>query len=328
MKRRNLFWLWIWPLLGGVIILGIWINEGRASSLSFLPLLGTPTFTATPTATATATSTPTLTPTPTATATATPTETPTPTPLPTETPTPQPTYPPPPVEVHVPILMYHYVSELPADADKYRVNLTVPPADFEAHLQYLQEQGYHTVSLFDIYDLLSTGKPLPEKPIVLTFDDGYEDSYTVAMPLLRKYGFTGTFFVLATPPHFEAPGYMTWAQIGEMAQAGMSMQSHGRDHMDLRKRNVDFLIYQILGGKEAVEAHSGQPVRFFCYPSGQFDDGTLKVVESAGYYGAVTTVWGAKERLDNRFQWPRVRVNGRWSLAEYIKVLEGFADKR
>ncbi len=282
----------------------------------------TPKPTASPTPLPTATAT--LTPLPTATVTftaspisplATPTLPPTPTALPT------PTYPPPPEAVHVPILMYHYISPLPANADVYRRNLTVAPELFEAQLQYLPEQGYQTVTLFDVYDALATGRPLPEKPIVLTFDDGYKDAYTDALPLLQKYGYVGIFFLLATPAHYEAPNYMTWTDVQAMADVGMSMQAHGRDHHDLRDRDNEFLVYQILGAKEAVEAHSNQPVRFFCYPSGRYDDDVLAVVESAGYLGAVTTEWGATQRLDNRYTWPRIRVNGEWSLAQFTKVL-------
>ncbi len=291
-----------------------------------------------PTATAIATATPAPLPTATATPTVTPTETPLPSPTPTATPaptaTPSPppltetpppptaTYPPPPPAVNVPILMYHYISELPADADTYRRDLTVIPAHFEEQLHYLQAQGYQSVLLADIYETLTTGKPLPEKPIVLTFDDGYKDAYTDALPLLQKYDFVGEFFLLATPAHYESPQYLTWTDVRAMADAGMSMQAHGRDHYDLTNRPYDFLVYQILGAREAVEAHSGQPVRFFCYPSGRYDAATVAVVESAGYWGAVTTAWGTELRLDNRFTWPRIRVKGAWSVDYFAHIIQ------
>lgn len=299
----------------------------------------TPSFTETPPPTATPSPTPTATstatPTPTPTATSTPTPEPTDTPEPTATPEPPqpletalpptPTYPPPPEAVHVPILMYHYISELPADADVYRRDLTVIPAHFEEQLQYLQTQGYQSVLLADIYETLTTGKPLPEKPIVLTFDDGYKDAYTDALPLLQKYGFVGEFFLLATPAHYEAPQYVTWGDVRAMADAGMSMQAHSRDHYDLTERSYEFLVYQILGAREAVEAHTERPVRFFCYPSGRYDDATIAVVESAGYWGAVTTAWGDELRLDNRYTWPRIRVKGSLSLEGFAKMLQGLA---
>ena len=284
--------------------------------------------------TATLTMTPTVmvtnTPSPTSTPSATPTPSdaltsplsPVETPMPPFSPLPTPTYPPPPDALHVPILMYHYVSELPADAGSLRRGLTVVPEMFESQLQYLKDQGYETVLLKDLYDALELGKPLPEKPIVLTFDDGYKDAYTDVFPLLQKYESVGEFFVLATPPHYESPDYMTWADMQEMAEAGMSIQGHGRDHYDLRGRTYDFLVFQILGIKQAVEAHTEVPVTFFCYPSGKYDSSVLAVVESAGYVGGVTTEWGTTQTLDNRYTWPRLRVHGGWSLAKFVDVLE------
>ncbi len=283
----------------------------------------TPTSTLTPSPTATSTATATPTPTPTPTSTPQPTATPTQTSTPTQTPPPTATYPPPPEEVHVPILMYHYISDLPADADYIRRGLTVELANFEAQLQYLQEHGYQTILLRDIYDALNLGKPLPEKPIVLTFDDGYQDAYEHAWPLLTEYGFVGEFFVLATPAHFEAENYMTWGEMAELSASGMSIQGHGRDHYDLQGRDYDFLVFQILGIKEAVEAHTEQPVTFFCYPSGKYDDNVLAVVESAGYLGAVTTKWGATQTLENRYTWPRIRVQGEVPLETFAGVLAG-----
>jgi peptidoglycan/xylan/chitin deacetylase (PgdA/CDA1 family) len=217
--------------------------------------------------------------------------------------------------------MYHYISEVPPDADAYRRDLTVTPERFEAHLRYLQEHGYESVRLADIYETLTTGRPLPERPIVLTFDDGYKDAYTEALPLLQAYGFTGEFFVLATPAHFEAEAYMTWNDMQTMADAGMSIQAHGRDHYDLTQRDYDFLVYQILGAREAVESHTGQPVTFFCYPSGRYDDDVQAVVASAGYLGAVTTAWGTELRLDNRYTWPRIRIKGDWTAEAFASIL-------
>ena len=149
------------------------------------------------------------------------------------------------------------------------LTLQLPRTVLDEQLQYLKAQGYHTVKLVDIYNTLSTGKPLPENPIVLTFDDGYKDAYTNALPLLQAYGFTAEFFILATPAHFEAPVYLNWNDVRVMADNGMSMQAHGRDHYDLTNRNYDFLVYQILGAKEAVEAHSGAECDLFLLSIGQ-----------------------------------------------------------
>jgi len=237
-------------------------------------------------------------------------------------PPPTPTGVPLPDEVGVPILMYHYVSELPPNADVYRRDLTVSPEAFEAQLQYLDEAGYHPITLDDLYLNLTEGYPLPEKPIVLTFDDGYRDAYEVVFPKLLDYGFPATFFVLATPAHYESEEHLTWAQVKEMSKAGMSIQAHGRDHVDLRGQPYDFLVYQILGIREAIEHHTGQVPRFFCYPSGRRDGDVIKVLESAGYWGAVTTEWGRTHSRENLFEMPRLRIQGEDSLATFIAKLE------
>ncbi|HDD23886.1 MAG TPA: polysaccharide deacetylase family protein [Chloroflexi bacterium] len=227
-----------------------------------------------------------------------------------------------PEEAHVPILMYHYVSELPPDADSLRRDLTVSPEDFEAQLAYLAEAGYHPITLTDLTLYLTQGYPLPDKPVILTFDDGYADAYTVVFPLLLKYGFPGTFFVLATPTHFESPGYMTWKQMKEMSEAGMDIQAHGRDHVDLRGRSYDYLVYQIVGAQEAIQYHTGRLPRFFCYPSGRYDADVIAVLKSAGYWGAVTTEWGYTHTRDNLFMLPRIRIRGSDTLESFVEKLE------
>jgi peptidoglycan/xylan/chitin deacetylase (PgdA/CDA1 family) len=228
-----------------------------------------------------------------------------------------------PDQAQVPILMYHYVSPLPPNPDQYRRDLTVQPENFEAQLQYLAEAGYHAITLSDLYLHLTQGYPLPDKPVVLTFDDGYQDAYEVVFPLMLDYGFTGTFFVLATPTHFESPGYMTWSQMKEMSDAGMEIQAHGRDHVDLRRRSNDYLVYQILGIQEAIRAHTGQLPRFFCYPSGQYDANVVAVLKSAGYWGAVTTEWGKTHTLEGFFEMSRIRIRGGDTLESFISKLEG-----
>jgi peptidoglycan/xylan/chitin deacetylase (PgdA/CDA1 family) len=239
------------------------------------------------------------------------------TPLPTPTPIVLPD------QAQVPILMYHYVSELPPNADSLRRDLTVIPERFQAQLQYLADAGYHTITLLDLYLYLTHGYPLPENPVVLTFDDGYSDAYEVVFPLLLGHGFTGTFFVLATPTHFESPGYLTWAQMQEMAETGMDIQAHGRDHVDLRGRSYDYLVYQILGIQEAIHSHTGRLPRFFCYPAGQYDADVIAVLESAGYWGAVTTEWGNTHTRENLFVMPRIRIRGADTLESFISKLEG-----
>jgi peptidoglycan/xylan/chitin deacetylase (PgdA/CDA1 family) len=302
-----------------------------------LALLGTPTPTASPTPTATSsptrtsTATATLTPTPTSTPSATPapTQTPTasatPTPSPTATPTFTPTPLPTPDGVsrtaHVPILMYHYISEPPADADIYRRDLSVTPADFEAQLSWLRSQGYQGITLTDLVYHLALGWPLPDKPVILTFDDGYRDNYTNAFPLLKKYGYVGTFFLVTRPIDEGDPAYLTWDMVKEMHQAGMVFGPHGYRHYDLAGKDVDFLVYEIVGSKEAIEARTSETARFFSYPSGSYDRQTIAVLQSAYFWGAVTIEQAATHTSDDLFELSRVRIRGKYTLPDFIELV-------
>jgi peptidoglycan/xylan/chitin deacetylase (PgdA/CDA1 family) len=212
--------------------------------------------------------------------------------------------------IQVPILMYHYVSELPPDADVYRVDLTILPEMFRAHMQYLHESGYTTISLDDLDNALLYGAPLPPRPVILTFDDGYIDHYTHVLPILREFGFTGTFFIITGRADSGDPAYMNWTQVAEMAAAGMTIGSHTKNHPDLRNRDYDFLVYELLGSMESLEAHTGQPVTTFSYPAGRYDDAALAVLRTLPIRRAVTTHSGVFQTTDNRLELPRLRISG------------------
>jgi peptidoglycan/xylan/chitin deacetylase (PgdA/CDA1 family) len=224
--------------------------------------------------------------------------------------------------LRVPILMYHYISNPPAGADIYRRDLSVPPDRFESHLAYLRDAGYHAITLDDLLYALEEGRPLPDKPIVLTFDDGYADNYTNAFPLLTKYGFTGHFFLITDFINEGRLQYMTWPQIEEMAAAGQRFGSHSRDHPDLRGKSVDYLVWQALGGQEAIEAHLGYHPRWIAYPSGAYDDRTIAVYKSANYWGGLTTQQGATQSSSHPFELNRVRVRGTYSADDLARLLK------
>lgn len=332
------YWF-IVPLLLVVVVLqfavGMVTTDSIANNASLVgvnqvsPNLPNPETTSTSTATSTATLTPTptrtLTPTdtPTGTYSPTPTSSPTPTPTPTatSTPTPQPTPTGSGYAVTVPILMYHYLSTPPSDADAIRLDLSVAPDQFESDLAYLRQAGYETISFKQLSFALSQGAALPPKPIIISFDDGYRDQYENAFPILRKYGYTATFFVFTQPIDFNAPEYLTWDMVIEMAQAGMEFGSHSYSHPDLRGKDVDFLVFEILASKEAIEERTGELVRFFAFPSGRYDDFLIHVLKTANFWSAVTTEWGAEQSYANRFEMPRVRVAGNDTVEDLANKL-------
>lgn len=223
--------------------------------------------------------------------------------------------------IAVPILMYHYVSPLPEDADDIRINLTVTPDLFRAHLAYLRDAGYSLISLYEVNAALLTGMPLPDKPIVLTFDDGYIDHYTYVFPALREFGFTATFFIITNRADQNASGYLSWAQIREMSDAGMSMEAHTKSHLDLRERDSDFLIYEILGSLESVSVHTNTERHMFAYPGGRYDNKTLEIMRQLPVWHAVTTENGTFQTSDNRLEMPRLRVSGNMSVTGLAHLL-------
>lgn len=228
--------------------------------------------------------------------------------------------------LRVPILMYHYISAAPAGANAVRTDLSLPPERFEEQLAYLEANGYTSVSLEDLTRALQQGTPLPDKPVILTFDDGYRDHYTEAFPALARHGFTGTFFVVTGYLDEERPEYLSWEQATEMHEAGMDIASHTFTHPDLRNQTVDYLVWQILGSKEAIEARTGEPVRFFCYPVGLYDAQVIEVLKALNFWGAVVTSQGLDHTNDDLFTLQRVRVHGNYGAWELALALEYLAN--
>ncbi len=281
-----------------------------------------------PTGTPTGTRTPTSQPT--STVTLRPIATP---PPPTRIPTSEPTAIPTPVPVlqpasdgvkrtaNVPILMYHYISAPPNPNDKIRIGLSVSPEHFDAQMKLLADNGYQSITLLDLYQYLAAGRDLPAKPIVLTFDDGYVDNYENAYPILQKYGLIGTFFVLTESSDYADPNYMSWPMIKEMSDNGMDIELHSKDHIDLRYCSYECLIFQIIGGRQSIEGHTGRPVNFMAYPSGKYNDTLLRFLNTNNFWAAVTTINGRIHSLSESLLWTRLRVPGQLTPEGFAKLL-------
>ncbi len=218
--------------------------------------------------------------------------------------------------------MYHYLSDPPTGANKYRRDLSVPPALFAEHLAFLQREGYQSISLYDLAAHLNHGAPLPPKPVIITFDDGYRDNYDNAFPLLQQYGFQATFFVLTEVTYRGEPQYLTWEQMRAMQAGGMDIECHARVHEDLVDDDDARLVWQVLGCREAIESELGQRPRFTAYPSGVFDDRVAQFFASDNYWGAVTTQQGALHSSDGLFRLKRLRVRGSTTVDRLAALLD------
>jgi peptidoglycan/xylan/chitin deacetylase (PgdA/CDA1 family) len=217
--------------------------------------------------------------------------------------------------------MYHHIDNAPPGANAIRQDLSVSPKNFEEQLHYLQREGYQTISLNDLALHLAVGAPLPAKPIILTFDDGYVDAYTHAFPILRRAGYTGTFFVISEPIDRGHAEFLSWDQVKEMHAAGMRFEPHSYNHPDMRNRGFDFVVFQILAPKEAIEARTGETCRFFAYPAGRYDSFVIDVLRSAHFWGAVLTEQGDTHTSGQTFTLRRIRVRGGDDLDTFIRHL-------
>lgn len=226
-------------------------------------------------------------PTLTSTATLTPTATLTLSPTPSTTPT---WAVQGPGKVVCPILLYHHIgpSNSPADSSYY-----VPLEDFEAQMKALRDWGYASISISQLVEAILYGAPLPNRPVVITFDDGNLDVYANAFPLVQKYGFTGVMYIVANELH--ADGYMGIDQIKEMVAAGWEVGSHSMTHADLRNSH-DRLNVEIAQSRIDLQEALGVPVRSFAYPYGEMDAVVGKQVQSYGYTSAVGlgTLWNQR----------------------------------
>ena len=223
--------------------------------------------------------------------------------------------------IHVPVLMYHYVGELPEEPDDIRINLTLSTQLFRQHLAYLRDQRYTTITFEQLNAALDSGAPLPPNPVILTFDDGHLDHYTNVFPALLEFGFTGTFFVVTGFIDQNNPNYLSWDQVIEMHEAGMSIEAHTKTHPDLRDRDNDFLIYQILGSIESVYHYTKRRPTVFSYPAGRYDQLTVNVTASTGIMNAVTTQNGTLHTTTDNLLSPRLRITNETGVAGLAGLL-------
>ena len=215
---------------------------------------------------------------------------------------------PPRASADAPIVMFHYIGPLPANADIFRKDLTVSESLFDGVLQYLADQEAVTVSMDDLMEHYAGGPELPKKSVILTFDDGYDGMYDYAFPMLKQRGMVGTFFIITD--FVGRPGYLTWGQIAEMDAAGMSFGAHSLTHPDFTKIGPAELRRQLIDPKQVLEEHLGHPIRFLAYPSGKYNAATIVASKAAGYVAAVTVIHGLTHPASSAFELTRVRAHG------------------
>jgi peptidoglycan/xylan/chitin deacetylase (PgdA/CDA1 family) len=200
--------------------------------------------------------------------------------------------------------MYHVVGRLPADEPF--PGLIVRPGDFAGQLRWLRRHGYHPVTLRQAYDYWRRGLALPRRPVVLSFDDGYPEDFSVVAPLLRRFGWPA---VLNLEILHVVHGDLSPRQLRTLASSGWEIDAHTLTHPDLTTLSEGDLRHEITGSRVWIQRRVGVPADFFAYPSGRYDANVIAVVRAAGFRGAVTTNYGAASPRDGMFTLDRIRVD-------------------
>lgn len=164
----------------------------------------------------------------------------------------------------VPVLCYHRISDGPKS--EYRVS----SATFTSHMKLLADSGYHAILPDQLYDYLVYNKSLPEKPVIITFDDSRAEHFEIAAPVMEKYGFRGVFFIMTITCNKK--NYMTTDQIAQLAKAGHTVGLHSWDHtMVIKYKEVADWQKQVVTPKKKLEGIVGKPVEYWAYPNGVYD---------------------------------------------------------
>jgi len=205
----------------------------------------------------------------------------------------------------VPILMYHDVDVAPPGTAY--PELFVSPGQFDRQLDLLAEKGYEPITMAAL-ELARRGKAeLPAKPIVLTFDDGYRGQYENAAKALAERGWPGVLYLKVDAL---TQGEMTKSMVARMIDGGWELGSHTVTHPDLTTLDPATLEDEVSGSRQTLARRFGVPVDSFCYPAGSFDATVVDAVRKAGYTSAVTVEDGLDEPGGNRFEMPRIRIDG------------------
>jgi peptidoglycan/xylan/chitin deacetylase (PgdA/CDA1 family) len=203
----------------------------------------------------------------------------------------------------VPVLNYHKVEDL-------HHALSVSAQEFEEQMKYLRQKGYTSITPEQLVNYLQAGTPLPHRPILITFDDGYADNFSNAYPIMQKYGFTATIFLATGFVNHDAR-FMRWWQIREMQANGFIFGSHGVGHHSLDTMSKAQVMRELRLSRAEIARQLGQIPYYFAYPSGVYNQHIEDMVRTAGYKAAFSVKYG------------RANANSDFYALERIPVFKG-----
>lgn len=235
------------------------------------------------------------------------------------------------MSVAVPILLYHSIAG--EVAPRFRT-WAVHPDTFAAHMAYLHDHGYTPITVTQLATaIMDSNTCLPEKPIVLTFDDGFADFYTAALPILERYGFTATLYITtgfvgdtSRWLHREGEGdrpMLTQSQIAEVNVSGVECGAHSSNHPELDTLSVSAACDEIVRSKADLEQCLGEQVFTFAYPHGYYSAGVRRLVQEAGFSSACAVKHAMSAITDDCFALARIIVTADTDVESFSEMLAG-----
>ena len=217
-------------------------------------------------------------------------------------------------DIGIPVLYYHSIE--PSESNE----LILAPERLREQLQYIKDAGYTTLTMREVYDHLVNNAPIPEKSILITFDDGYMDNYTYAYPLLKEFNMKATIFLMTVG--VDEGFYISSDQMKEMSDYGIDIECHTINHVRLGELSYEEQLKEITESRDFIEKVTGKDVISIAYPYGNYNDDTLRAVQDAGYSLAFGISNGKANRTDNIFALNRIYVNSLETMDQFIYNLE------
>lgn len=220
-------------------------------------------------------------------------------------------------DIGVPILYYHSV--LPDSEVTTPNEVTISPEKLRQELQIVKDLGYTTLTLSELNNYLYDNMPIPEKSIVITFDDGYTDNYVHAFPILKELDMKATIFMIAS--QLDSGYYMSSTQLKEISDYGIDIGSHTNHHVYLDTLSYDEQLKEMKDSKEKLEKVLGKKVISIAYPYGNYNEDTKKAATASGYALGFTTNRGLDKRKSNKVELERIYVSSTYSLETFKERL-------
>ncbi len=232
---------------------------------------------------------------------------------------------PPPESLNIPILMYHHVGELPAKASAIRKDLTLSTETFTKQVKWLKEQGFSSISLEQLYLAASGDFQLPEKPVIFSFDDGYEDVFINAVPILEQYQFRGSFGIITQYPENSNETdnlYASWEKIKSASDRGHEIVSHTQTHFDGNnsKYTNEYIFENLQNSKNDILKNTGKSTRILIYPYGSYTTAYIEQAKNAGFVMGLTVKHGNLVNTNNLMEVPRLRIHGNQNFEKFKKL--------